>query len=206
MKRLLFLCTLLTTIGLGHAQTKAEIERPLAFETPEALGRQVLAAFQQGNYRALKKVSAFTITQPQMKAIGESLIEIAKERIKNQEVKNVDATRAFIDSIRKDLIHPKGLAKEFIQIQKMEPAFQKSFETVRNEAGNLGFKWKESKFLKVDSSKTEILEEVGLRTGPLYLHFQAKNREYRLHLPNCAKPPKLGWLAGPEPLKLQPVK
>ena len=47
--------------------------------------------------------------------------------------------------------------------------------------------------------------EIPMPIGNLFIHFTATDREFCIKLPNCANPPKLGWLTDSDPLTLEPV-
>lgn len=206
MKCLVVLGALISWSGVVTAQTEVEPEGPIQFRTPEALGRHVLTSLRHGNYQALRTPSAFSLSEQQIRNLYEALIKQVEDRIKNQELKDADAGRAMIESLRRDLGDAKRLERELKQFRDQEAAFRKSYDTVRAQSKTQNFKWADVRFLKVDASKLTRDEELGIQEGPLTLHFQAGDQMFRLKLSDCANTPTLGWLIGPRTLKLEPIQ
>ena len=189
-----------------NAQGTAEDTSPKRYGTPDALGRQAFQSVATGNYKELKNASALVLTQKDMKQIGQDLIKSVEQKINKGDFDKPADGHAVIQGLRLTFMNDDEIKKQFLKFKKEEENFRKSFEQIRGMAQKHDFKWKKTKYLRTDSSYIKKDDEIPMPIGNLFIHFMAGDREFRIKLPNCANPPKLGWLTDSDPLTLEPVK
>ena len=175
-------------------------------KNPNDLGRQFYGAIKNNRYEQAKNASALTLTQTDMKNIGHDLIKMIERKIEDGVYQDPADGHAMIGGIRSTFLNEEEIKKQFAKFEQEEKIFKKSFFDIQASAKKLGYNWGQTKYLKTDSSRVKSDKHVPLPMGDLYIHFTADNREFRIKLPNCANPPKIGWLMDSDPLSLEIVK
>ena len=206
MRMITILCILILDIPEAFAQGIAEDTSPRIFQTPDALGRQVLQYIATGNYKQLKNTSALMLSQKDMKQIGKDLIKSVEQKINKGDFEKPADGHAVIQGIRGTFLSEEEIKKQFAKLKQEEMRFKKSFNQTHGMSKTHGFDWQKTKYLRTDSSLIKKDNEIPMPIGNLFIHFMADGREFRIKLPNCANPPNLGWLTDSDPLSLEPVK
>ena len=206
MKTVGFMIGLLSAAPFAGAQdTVAEDSSRASLLTPEALGKTVYEAVAKNIYPQLRAVSALSLDVKEMKTIGDDIIKAIEAKLKSGGFKNPEIGRTMMKSIREDLGSPEKLAMQMKDLQKKESAFKESLATVRAQAKTTDVDWDKAKYLKTDASNAKQDEDIPLRTGDLFIHFIAAEKEYRIKLNDCAKTPRWGWMLGPDKLQFNPA-
>tara|TARA_B100001123_G_scaffold222872_1_gene250985 strand:- start:385 stop:1011 length:627 start_codon:yes stop_codon:yes gene_type:complete len=190
----------------SFSQGAADDNANRTIKNPNDLGRQFYRAIKNNRYEQAKNASALTLTQTDMKNIGHDLIKMIERKIEDGVYKDPADGHAMIGGIRSAFLNEEEIKKQFAKSEQVEKIFKKSFFDIQASAKKHGFNWGQTKHLKTDSSRVKSDRHVPLPMGDIYIHFMADNREFRIKLPNCANPPKIGWLMDPAPLSLEIVK
>ena len=206
MRVIIPLFLFLSAIPEVYTQGTAEDTSPRKFKTPDALGRHLFQAIKTGNYKQAANASALAINSKDMKHIGQDLIKIVEQKIKAGDYENPADGQAVIQGIRGTFLNEDEIKKQFAKLKQDEKKFKKSFNQVHDMDQIQGFDWKKAKYLRTDSAQIKKDRMVPLTVGDLFIHFKSANQEFRIKLPNCANPPRLGWLTDSDPLSLEPVK
>ncbi len=187
-------------------QGAADDDANRVIKSPDDLGLRIFRAIQNNRYEQAKNASALTLTKTDMKNIGHDLIKIIERKIEGGTYQDPADGHAVIGGIRSTFLNEEEIKKQFAKLEQEEKNLKKSFFDIQASAKKLGFNWGQTKHLKTDSSRVKSDKHVPLPMGDLYIHFTADNREFRIKLPNCANPPKIGWLMDSDPLSLEIVK
>ena len=187
-------------------QSVADDNANRSIKNPDDLGRQFYRAIKSNRYEQAKNASTLTLTQTDMKNIGHDLIKMIERKIEAGAYQRPADGHAMIGAIRHAFLDQEEVKKQFAKFELEEKSFKKSFFNIQASAKKLGFNWDQTKYLKTDSSRVKPDKHIPLSMGDLYIHFTANNREFRIKLPNCANPPKIGWLMDSDPLSLEIVK
>ena len=206
MRVIIPLIVYFSIIPPAYTQGTAEDNSPRKFQTPDALGRHLYKAIKAGKYKQAKNASALALTPKDMKNIGQDLIKLVEQKIHNGDYQNPADGQAIIGGIRGTFLNNEEVKKQFGKLKKEEKVFKKSFEQIRAMTKKHRFDWQKTKYLRTDSSNIKKENEIPMPVGNLFIHFMATDREFRIKLPNCANPSKLGWLTDSDPLTLEPLK
>ena len=206
MRASLLLLLFFYVCNQSFSQGAADDNANRTIKNPNDLGRQFYGAIKNNRYEQAKNASALTLTQTDMKNIGHDLIKIIERKIEGGTYQDPADGHAMIVGIRSTFLNEEEIKKQFAKFEQEEKIFKKSFFDIQASAKKLGFNWGQTKYLKTDSSRVKSDKHVPLPMGDLYIHFTADNREFRIKLPNCANPPKIGWLMDSDPLSLEIVK
>ena len=174
--------------------------------TPEVFGTTVYNAIASNNYPQLRSVSALSLDLKEMETIGSDIIKVIESKLKNGGFVDPEIGHQMLNSIRKDLGSPKGLANQMKELQRKEPKFKESLNRLRDQIKATGVDWTKAEYLKTDASNAEQDEDIPIRTGDVFIHFKAAGKEHRIKLNDCAKTPRWGWMLGPEELQLDTAR
>ena len=205
MRVITSLIILVLCLFKADAQGIAEDTSPKRYRTPEALGWHFFKAIKTGNYNQIKNASTLALTPKDMKDIGQDLIKAVEQKIKAGDYENPANGQAVIQGIRETFLDNEEIKKQFEKLKKEEKVFKESYNQIHGMDKTRGFDWQKTKYLRTDSSNIKKDNEIPMPIGNLFIHFTATGREFRIKLPNCANPPKLGWLTDSDPLTLEPV-
>ena len=184
------------------AQDAVEIPGHPRLATTDALGRHMFEALASGNYEKARSATALRLTRKEIGQLFEAIIE----RIAKGQAGNPNQGPNLLE-LREHLANPKRLDKEFKKMrEKSEPKFRKAFDAIRARAKAEQIDWNNVKYLKTDDSKVRKGNEIPFEEGDLTVHFSANGRQYRLLIEDAANTPLWGWMGGPNPLQLQPLK
>ena len=206
MKASLLLLLFCSLCNQSFPQGSADDDANRVIKNPDDLGRKILRAIQNNRYEQAKNASALILTQKDMKNIGYDLIKMIERKIEVGTYQDPADGHAMIGGIRSTFLNEEEIKKQFAKLEQKEKILKTSFFNVHASAKKLEFNWSQTKHLRTDSSHIKPDKHVPLPMGDLYIHFMADNREFRIKLPNCANPPKIGWLIGSDPLSLEIVK
>ena len=187
-------------------QGAADDDANRVIKSPDDLGLRIFRAIQNNRYEQAKNASALNLTKTDMKNIGHDLIKIIERKIEEGTYQDPADGHAVIGGIRSTFLNEEEIKKQFAKFGQEEKILKKSFFDIHASAKRHGFNWSQTKHLRTDSSQIKPDKHVPLPMGDLYIHFTADNREFRIKLPNCANPPKIGWLMDSDPLSLEIVK
>ncbi|HCU87041.1 MAG TPA: hypothetical protein DGP39_05885 [Verrucomicrobiales bacterium] len=184
------------------AQDAVEVPGQPRHATTDALGRHMFNAMASGNFEQARNATALRLTRKEIGQLFEAIIErIAKGQAGNP---NQGPNPQLL---REHLAKPERLDKEFKKMrEKSEPKFRKAFDAIRARAKAEQIDWNNVKYLKTDDSKVRKGNEIPFEEGDLTVHFSANGRQYRLLIEDAANTPLWGWMGGPNPLQLQPLK
>ena len=206
MRASLLLVLFFSLYHQSFSQGAADDDANSLIKNPNDLGRLIFRAIQNNRYEQAKNASALILTQKNMKNIGHDLIKMIERKIEDGAYEDPADGHAMIGGIRSAFLNEEEIKKQFAKFQKEEKILKKSFLDIHASAKKLGFNWGQTKYLRTDSSHIKPDKHVPLPIGDLYIHFMADKREFRIKLPNCANPPKIGWLMDSDPLSLEIVK
>ena len=199
MKTAIFLIAL--TIP-AVAQDAVEVPGQQRHATTDALGRHMFNALASGNFEQARNATALRLTRKEIGQLFEAIIE----RIAKGQAGNPNQGPNLLE-LREHLAKPERLDKEFKKMrEKSEPKFRKAFDAIRAHAKAEQIDWNNAKYLKTDDSKVRKGNEIPFEEGELIVHFSANGRQYRLLMEDAANTPLWGWMGGPNPLQLQPLK
>jgi ABC-type phosphate transport system auxiliary subunit len=184
------------------AQDAVEIPGHPRLATTDALGRHMFEALATGNYEKARSATALRLTRKEIGRLFEDIIE----RVVKGQAGNPNQGKA-LQRLREQLAKPERLDEEFKKMsEKAEPKFHQAFNTIRAHAKAEQIDWNNAKYLKTDDSKVRKGNEIPFEEGDLTVHFSANGRQYRLLIEDAANTPLWGWMGGPDPLQLQPLK
>jgi hypothetical protein len=206
MRASLLLLLFFYVCNQSFSQGAADDDANRVIKSPDDLGLRIFRAIQNNRYEQAKNASALTLTKTDMKNIGHDLIKIIERKIEEGTYQDPADGHAVIGGIRSTFLNEEEIKKQFAKLEQEKKILKKSFFDIQASAKKIGFNWGQTKYLKTDSSRVKSDKHVPLPMGDIYIRFMADNREFRIKLPNCANPPKIGWLMDPAPLSLEIVK